>query len=131
MSRKGETMVENRRRSSKSKKANRVLTNIIIFIIVVGVWSVVMSYGYTYAKNYIDASINNVRQENVMNIEELNDQITLLSNSIKELNNSIDDTDTTISSTTDVQKRIDNKLEELDDRLKELQKSLQVLKEAP
>ena len=126
-------MVENRRRSSKSKRKriNKVVTNILIFIIVIGFWCVVINYGYTYAKDYIDTSINNVRQENVMNIEELNDQIKLLSNSIKELNNSIDDTDTTISSTTDVQKRIDNKLEELDAKLKELEKSLSVLKEIP
>lgn len=112
-------------------KRNKVVTNILIFLVGVGFWSIVMNYGYTYAKNYIDTSINNVRHENVMNIKELNDQIIMLGKSINELKSSIDDTDTTISSTTDVQKRIDNKLEELDNRLKELQKSLYILKDAP
>ncbi|WBW96543.1 hypothetical protein [Oceanirhabdus sp. W0125-5] len=124
-------MVENRKVSSKSKRVSKVLTNILIFIIVLGFWSVVISYGYTYAKNYIDTSINNVRHENAMNIEELKDQVKLLSDSIKVLNDTIDNTDTTISSTTDVQKRIDDKLEKLDAKLKELEKSLSILKGAP
>jgi len=124
-------MSENKICSCKRKKSRNVLINILIFMISVGVWGGIVYYGYGYAKNYIDISINNVRQENAMNIQGLSDQVKLLSNEIKELSNSLDDTDSTISNTTDVQNKIDNKLEELDDRLKELQKSLDILKEAP
>ncbi|CAH2213440.1 hypothetical protein [Tepidibacter aestuarii] len=124
-------MSENKICSCKRKKSRNVLINILIFMISIGLWGGIVYYGYGYAKNYIDTSINNVRQENAMNIQGLSDQVKLLSNEIKELSDSLDDTDSTISNTTDVQNKIDNKLEELDDRLKELQKSLDILKEAP
>lgn len=124
-------MSENKMSGCKKNKSRNLLINILIFMISIGLWCGIVYYGYSYAKNYIDTSINNVRQENAMNIQGLSDQVKLLSNQIKELSNSFEDTDSTISNTTDVQNKIDNKLEELDNRLKELQKSLDILKEAP
>jgi len=115
----------------KKKKNKKIWINILIFILSVGLWGAAVYYGYTYAKNYIDTAIKNVQQENAFNVQQLTDQINLLSQEIKNLRDSIEDTDSSLSYSAKVQKRIDNKLEALDEQLEELEKSLEILKEAP
>lgn len=119
------------RSKKKNKKNKKIWINVLIFILSAGIWSGVVYYGYTYAKNYIDVSIKNVQQENGTNIQKLSEDIELLSAEIKRLKNRIESTDDTISGSTEVQEKIDTKLSDLDGQLKTLEKSLKILQEAP
>ncbi|MEN6387079.1 MAG: hypothetical protein ABFD79_18010 [Phycisphaerales bacterium] len=116
---------------STENKPNKVKTNVLIFSIFIVLWLGTVYFGYTYAKNYLDASIDNVRQENAMNIKEIKENITLLSNETRNLRASMEDAGMVISSTSDVQTRIDEKLLNLESQLKDLEKSLEILQEAP
>lgn len=118
----------------KPKKGSRILRiflGILIFLLSVGAWLATAYYGYTYAKDYIDTSIKNVRQENAVNMHQLSERIDLLTKEIANLKEAIEETDSSLSYSTRVQKRIDRELEELDERLEDLKESLEILKEAP
>ena len=115
----------------KKQRTRKILVNIAIFIVSVGLWCAAVYYGYTYAKDYIDTSIRNVQQQNAMNIQQLTERMEVLSQEISGLRESIEEADSTISDSTSVQRRIDDKLEDLEDQLGELERALEILKEAP
>ncbi|PAB60618.1 hypothetical protein [Anaeromicrobium sediminis] len=115
----------------EKKKGSSIWISILIFIVSAGVWSAVAYYGYTYAKDYIDTSIQKVQQENALNIKGVNEQIQLLTGEIKDLRSNIRDTDDSISDSAEVQEEIDDKLKSLDSQLKKLESSLKILQEAP
>lgn len=115
----------------KKQRTRKILVNIAIFIVSVGLWCATVYYGYTYAKDYIDTSIRNVQQQNAMNIQQLTERMEVLGQEISGLRESIEEADSTISDSTSVQRRIDDKLEDLEDQLEELERALEILKEAP
>ncbi|HHV63532.1 MAG TPA: hypothetical protein GXX46_00395 [Peptococcaceae bacterium] len=114
------------------KKGKKIkLKSILIFSILIALWVGIVFSAYIYAKNYLDAAIANIRQENARNIAQIKEEITILSTEIQNMRTSIENTGVVLSGTSDVQSRIDEKLLNLENRLQELQKSLQILKEAP
>lgn len=126
-----ENQYSSRTEKKKDKKTNHVLRTVVLFLIALGVWTGIVYFGYTYAKDYVDNSIKNVQQENAMNIKELNEQIKILQTEIRNLSGSMENAGLTISNTSGVQERIDEKLKSLDSQLKKLENSLRILKEAP
>ncbi len=125
---------EEQRRNFHENTANnnkKLKTNILIFAVLVGLWIGIVYYAYIYAKNYLDTSIDNIRQENAINIKDIKEDITILSSETRNLRASMEDAGMVISNTSDVQSRIDEKLLNLENQLKQLEKSLEILQEAP
>ncbi len=115
----------------KKRRVKKILINIVVFIVSVGIWCAATYYGYIYAKDYVDISIRNVQQQNAMNIQQLTKKMEALGHEIAGLREHIEEADSTISSSTSVQRRIDDKLIDLQAQLRELEKALNILKEAP
>lgn len=113
------------------KKGMNIWLKIIMFLISVGLWSAVTYYGYTYAKEYVDSSINKVQIENASNIKELTEEVESLTDEIYDLRKKIRDADDSINDSTEVQENIDKKLKALDSQLQRLESSLKILQEAP
>ncbi|MDD3269270.1 MAG: hypothetical protein PHX14_08105 [Syntrophomonadaceae bacterium] len=127
-----DTEKQNYESSENSKnQAKKTKTNVLIFLIMVGLWIGIVYYGYIYSKNYLDTAINNIRQENAMNIKEIHEDISILGSEIRSLRGSMEDAGMVISNSSDVQSRIDEKLLDLESQLEQLEKSLEILKEAP
>lgn len=122
---------ENNSPENPDKNGKKLKSNILIFSMLIVLWMGIVYSAYIYAKNYLDTAIANIRQENVMNISEIREDITTLSIEIKNMRTSMEDTGVVISGTSDVQSRIDEKLLNLENQLQELKKSLEILKEAP
>lgn len=121
----------NSRAHKAKEKKNNTAVKVVLFLVSIGLWSAIVYFGYTYAKDYVDTSVKNVQQENAMNIKDLKEQITSIGSEIRNLKNSMEDAGLTITNSSGVQERIDNKLKSLDDQLQQLEKSLKILKEAP
>ncbi len=126
---------ERRRRGKNPNRIRLLMVKIVVYALVLSLagwaWYTIVVKGYTQAKTYIDASIEQVRVENAMNIKEVEDKVDLLSNDLRNLRESLELTDSSITDSTQVQKEIDTKLQNLDRQLKELERTLNILKEAP
>ncbi|SKC91544.1 coiled-coil domain-containing protein [Maledivibacter halophilus] len=122
----------------KKRKENKILRNMFLLIISIGLWGGIVYYGYMYAKEYVDKSISSVNQNNIMLVEQLKEEVKIinsdikrLSNEIKDLKEEVRDADSTLSDSNNIQEDIDKKLKNLDDRLEKLKESLKILEEAP
>lgn len=127
-----------RKPKRKKKKGNKILLNIFLFIISIGLWSGIVYYGYIYAKDYIDTSINNVMQNNIMVVEQLKEEVKIVNSDIrrlrkeiKDLKEEVRDADSTLSDANHIQEDIEERLKYLDDKLIKLKESLRILEEAP
>ncbi|MDD3852617.1 MAG: hypothetical protein PHD40_03055 [Syntrophomonadaceae bacterium] len=116
---------------TKNSRNKRIIFNIAIGLVLVGLWIGLVYFGYIFAKDYLDTSINNIQHENAMNMKELKEEISILSSETRNLRASMEDAGIVISNTSDVQSRIDEKLVELERHLQQLEKSLATLQEAP
>lgn len=133
------TQVYDSKRNKRSKKNGKsIWVKILLFIISMGLWGTTVYYGYINAKNYVDISINNVQQSNLMAVEQLkeevrivNSEIKILRDEIEDLKDDVRDADSTLTNANDIQEDIDKRLKYLDDKLARLQESLKVLEEAP
>ncbi len=65
-----------------------------MYIIILGVsvwgWNKIVNTGYGLAKNYVDTAIEQVRQENALNIQQLTDQMDQLSNEMTSLRDAVE-----------------------------------------
>jgi len=123
-----------RKHTAQDQKKRMMKRGLIygLIIILCGVaWWQITVRGYTLAKNYIDQSVQSVRQDNAVSVQELQDRIDTLSRDMDQLRESLDSAGGSISNSATVQERIDEKLENLDKQLQDLEKSLKILKEAP
>ncbi len=128
-----------KKRSKSNKKSGwRIFFKILAFLLSIGLWCGIVYYGYNYAKDYVDTSIANVQQNNMMAIEDLKEEIKIvnleirnLRDEIEDLEDELEDTDSTLSSTNDIQEDLEERLKYLDDKLIKLQESLEILGEAP
>lgn len=116
---------------TNSNRNKKIIFNISIGLLLVGLWFGMVYFGYIYAKAYLDTAINNIQQENAMNMKEIKEEISILSSETRNLRASMEDAGLVISNTSDVQSRIDDKLLELETHLQQLEKSLTTLQEAP
>lgn len=115
----------------KKRMIKRGLIYTLILILCGVAWWQITLRGYTLAKNYIDQSVQSVRQDNAVSVQQLQDRIDVLSDDMDRLRDSLDSAGGSISNSAEVQERIDEKLTNLDNQLQELEKSLKILKEAP
>ncbi len=122
---------QNQRATRERRRQNNLLLGFLAFLLTIGAWGGAAYYSFVYARDYLEETISNVRQENAVNLQELTASISQLTNEINELRENIEDTDSAVSKSTSVQKRIDDKLEALDRQLQELEESLAILREAP
>lgn len=127
-----------RKADRKKKKGKKILLNIFLTIICIGLWSGIVYYGYVYAKDYIDTSINNVMQNNALEVKQLREEVKIVSSDInrlqeeiRDLKREVRDADSTLSDSNDIQENIEERLKYLDDKLIKLQESLRILEEAP
>lgn len=104
---------------------------ILITVLCGAVWWQITFRGYEMAKTYIDQSVQSVRQENAVNVQELQGRIDVLGQEMTQLRESLDNAGSSISNSTTVQQSIDARLGNLDKQLKDLESSLKILKEAP
>jgi len=129
------TNYERPKRERKSRINWWVVTKICLYIIILGVsvwgWNKIVNTGYGLAKNYVDTAIEQVRQENALNIQELTDQMDQLSNEMTSLRDAVENTDETLSGSTNIQQDIEKRLQDLDSQLEDLERSLKILREAP
>jgi len=116
---------------TNNNRNKKIIFNISIGLVMVGLWFGMVYFGYIYAKAYLDTAINNIQQENAMNMKEIKEEISILSSETRNLRASMEDAGLVISNTSDVQSRIDEKLLELETHLQQLEKSLATLQEAP
>lgn len=123
-----------RKHTAKSKR-NRMIVRALLYILIAVLcglaWWQITLRGYEMAKGYIDQSVQEVRQENAVNVQELQGRIDVLGQEMTQLRESLDSAGSSISNSATVQQRIDERLGNLDKQLKELEKSLKILKEAP
>ncbi len=123
-----------RKHTVKVQRKNRVVRGIlyVLIILLCGVaWWQITLRGYEVAKAYVDQSVQEVRQDNAVSVQELQDRIDVLGQEMAQLRESLDSAGSSISNSATVQGRIDERLGSLDKQLKDLEKSLKVLKEAP
>lgn len=123
-----------RRHTEKSKLRKRIVRGILYVLLILlcgAAWWQITLKGYEMAKAYIDQSVQAVRQENAVNVQELEGRIEVLGQEMAQLRESLDSAGSSISNSETVQERIDERLGNLDSQLKELEKSLKILKEAP
>lgn len=123
------------RKHTASEKRKRLLKRGMIYTLIlllcgIAWWQITLK-GYTLAKNYIDQSVQSVRQENALSVQQLQERIDTLGQEMDQLRTSLDSAGGSISNSATVQERIDQKLENLDQQLQDLEKSLKILKEAP
>ncbi len=130
--------ISTKRAHKKNKKIKKVVLNIFLTIICLGLWSGIVYYGYVYAKDYIDTSINNVMQNNALEVKQLGEEVKIVSSDINRLQEEIRDlkrevryADSTLSDSNNIQENIEERLKYLDDKLIKLQESLRILEEAP
>ncbi|MGI5879840.1 MAG: hypothetical protein ACOX6L_04485 [Syntrophomonadaceae bacterium] len=116
---------------TNNNRNKKIIFNISIGLVLVGLWFGMVYFGYIYANAYLDTAINNIQQENAMNMKEIKEEISILSSETRNLRASMEDAGLVISNTSDVQSRIDEKLLELETHLQQLEKSLATLQEAP
>ena len=116
---------------TNNNRNKKIIFNISIGLVMVGLWFGMVYFGYIYANAYLDTAINNIQQENAMNMKEIKEEISILSSETRNLRASMEDAGLVISNTSDVQSRIDEKLLELETHLQQLEKSLATLQEAP
>lgn len=119
------------RATRERKRTNQTLSLVLAILLTLGLWGGIAYAGYVYARDYLDTAIQNVRQENAVNLQELTGSIQQLSAEITALRENIASTDSTVSTSTAVQRRIDDRLTALDRQLLELEQSLRILREAP
>lgn len=123
-----------RKHKAKTKYKRMLIRGILYILIAVlcgAAWWQITYRGYEMGKTYIDQSIQSVRQENAVNVKELQGRIDVLGQEMVQLRESLDNAGSSISNSTTVQQRIDARLENLDKQLKDLESSLKILKEAP
>jgi len=132
-----------REKYDKRKKRNKnsgtsIWIKVLLFIISLGIWCGIVYYGFIYAKEYIDTSINNVQQSNIMAVEQLKEEVKIVNSEInrlrieiQDLKEEVRDTDSTLDNTNSIQEDIDKRLKYLDEKLIELQESLRILEGAP
>lgn len=127
-----ETNPEQHQVLSRKEKNNSTTQKTIIFsLLAIILWGAIVYFGYTYAKEYIDTSIQQVQQENALNVQQLTEEVQTLKLEVRNLTDSIISTGLTLSNSTSIQDQIDQRLEALDKNLKDLENSLRVLQEAP
>lgn len=123
-----------RKHKAKEKRRKMILRGALYILIVaicgVAWWQITLR-GYEMSKAYIDQSIQAVRQDNAVNVQELQVRIDVLGQEMAALRESLDSAGSSISNSATVQERIDARLANLDKQLKDLENSLKVLKEAP
>lgn len=115
----------------KTVTAVRVVFYLLIAALCAYGWWQITLKGYEMAKSYVDASVQTVRQENAVKIQELEQRIDFLGSEMTQLKDSLNNAGSSISNSTSVQQRIDERLGNLDKQLKDLENSLKILKEAP
>lgn len=126
-----ETSPEQQVLSRKKRNNSNTQKTIIFSLLAIILWSAIVYFGYTYAKEYIDTSIQQVQQENALNVQQLTGEVQTLKLEVRNLTDSIISTGLTLSNSTSIQDQIDQRLEVLDKSLKELENSLKILQEAP
>ena len=123
------------RKHKEKAKRRRIIERGIMYVLLIvlcGVaWWQITLKGYELAKSYIDKSVQDVRQENAVGVQELQGRIDVLGQEMEQLRESLDSAGSSISNSATVQERIDERLSNLDKQLKDLEQSLKVLKEAP
>lgn len=124
--------------NKKKRKSKKILINIFLTITCIGLWSGIVYYGYVYAKDYIDTSINSVMQNNALEVKQLSEEVKIVSSDInrlqkeiRDLKREVRDADSTLSDSNNIQENIEERLKYLDDKLIKLQESLRILEEAP
>tara|TARA_Y100001933_G_C18851057_1_gene501764 strand:+ start:426 stop:842 length:417 start_codon:yes stop_codon:yes gene_type:complete len=131
---------------------NKLLTYILTSLLIICGWFSMAYIGYQHAKDTLDASVQDIKLEHTLQIQELNTKIqemnrenAVLRNDVNALNNEItrfndglegmlirlEVIDTNIVDSEEVQLEISTYLDELDKRLSALQKSLETLEVAP
>ncbi|WP_430884260.1 hypothetical protein [Fusibacter sp. JL216-2] len=131
---------------------NKALTYILTSLLIICGWFSMVYIGYQHAKDTLDASVQDIKLEHALQIQELNTKIqevnrenAVLRNDVIALNNEIkrfndglqgmlvrlEIIDTNIVDSEEVQLEISAYLDALDKRLSALQKSLETLEVAP
>lgn len=127
--------VEGRRKKRKSGINWWLVTKIILYILILSFsiwgWNRIVDIGYAHAKNYVDTAIEHVRQENALNVQQLQERMDELSDEMRALRNAVESTDETLSGSATIQKDIEERLGALDDQLEDLERSIKILREAP
>lgn len=109
----------------------KIALYVLILILSIWAWNRIVEKGYIHAKNYVDTAIEHVRQENALNVQQLQERMDLLSSEMKALRGAIENTDDTLSGSANIQKDIESRLESLDEQLVDLERSIKILREAP
>lgn len=123
-----------RKHTAKNKQKKTIKRGImyVLILLLCGVaWWQITLKGYELAKAYMDQSVQAVRQENAVSVQELQERIDVLGEEMAQLRESLNSAGSSISNSATVQQRIDERLSNLDKQLKDLESSLKVLKEAP
>lgn len=123
------------RKHNEKMKLKKMIVRVILYILIavicgVAWWQITLK-GYEMAKTYMDQSVQIVRQENAVSVQELQGRIDILGKEMAQLRESLDSAGSSISNSATVQQSIDERLGNLDKQLGELEKSLKILKEAP
>lgn len=127
----GNKLAQDQLPKRNEKQANNLPKIFAIIALSLGIWALVVYFGYGYAREYIETSLQQVRQENLSSIQQLTEEIQILKQEVNGLTERIILTGSTISGSSSLQDQIDRRLEVLDKNLKELEKSLKILQEAP
>lgn len=118
-------------KNKRKKTIERGILYVLIFVLCGVAWWQITLKGYTLAKGYMDQSVQSVKQENAVSVQELQGRIDVLGEEMAQLRQSLNSAGSSISNSATVQQRIDERLGNLDKQLKDLESSLKVLKEAP
>lgn len=118
-------------RDKRKRTALRIFLYLLLAALCAAAWWQITLRGYQMAKGYIDQSVQAVRQENAVSVQELQSRIDVLGEEMAQLRESLDSAGSSISNSASVQQRIDERLGNLDQQLQDLEKSLKILKEAP